>query len=209
MIEIRIHGRGGQGAVSASTMLATAAHKAGRYVQAFAVYGAERRGAPMVAFVRVDDAPIRLRQMVYQPNGTIVLDSTLLAMVDVTAGLVPGGWVLLNAPEGRVPPAALQPFTVYAVDATAIAAELGLGTRAMPMVNTAILGAVARFGGLADLSHVLRAIAEIVPAKVDANLEAARRAFDRVHCPASPSPLPLPSPREYPGRGMEERGRAT
>ncbi|MBI4573490.1 MAG: 2-oxoacid:acceptor oxidoreductase family protein [candidate division NC10 bacterium] len=208
MIEIRIHGRGGQGAVSASTMLATAAHKAGRYVQAFAVYGAERRGAPMVAFVRVDDAPIRLRQMVYQPNGTIVLDSTLLALVDVTAGLVPGGWVLLNAPEGRVLPAALQPFTVYAVDATAIAADLGLGTRAMPMVNTAILGAVARFGGLADLSHVLFAIPEIVPAKVDANLEAARVAFDRVHCPASPSPPPLPSPRGYPGRGMEERGRA-
>ena len=70
MIEIRIHGRGGQGAVSASTMLATAAPKAGRHAQAFAVYGAERRGAPMVAFVRVDDLPIRLRQMVYQPPGS-------------------------------------------------------------------------------------------------------------------------------------------
>jgi pyruvate ferredoxin oxidoreductase gamma subunit/2-oxoisovalerate ferredoxin oxidoreductase gamma subunit len=184
MIEIRIHGRGGQGAVSASTMLATAAHKAGRYVQAFAVYGAERRGAPMVAFVRVDDAPIRLRQMVYQPDGAIVLDQTLLSLVDVTAGLKPGGWVLLNAPEAARLPASLQRFTVYAVDASGIAAGLGLGTRAMPMVNTAILGAVARIGGLAELTHVLAAIPEIVPAKAEANLEAARVAFDRVQCPA-------------------------
>jgi pyruvate ferredoxin oxidoreductase gamma subunit/2-oxoisovalerate ferredoxin oxidoreductase gamma subunit len=180
MIEIRIHGRGGQGAVGASTMLATAAHKAGRYAQAFALYGAERRGAPMVAFVRVDDAPIRLRQMVYQPNGAIILDQTLLTVVDVTAGLRPDGWIALNAPEALVPPAPLRKFALYTVDATSIAAEMGLGTRAMPMVNTAMLGAVARLGGLASLDHVLAAIPEIVPAKIEANLEAARLAFDRV-----------------------------
>ena len=184
MIEIRIHGRGGQGAVSASTMLAIAAHKAGRYGQAFAVYGAERRGAPMVAFVRVDDVPIRLRQMVYQPDGAIVLDRTLLTLMDVTAGLKPDGWVLLNTPETTLPPASLGKFIVYAVDASAIAADLDLGTRAMPIVNTAILGAVARVGGVADLAHVLAAIPEIVPAKVEANLEAARLAFERVQCPA-------------------------
>ncbi|MEK6716700.1 MAG: 2-oxoacid:acceptor oxidoreductase family protein [candidate division NC10 bacterium] len=184
MIEIRIHGRGGQGAVSASTMLAIAAHKAGRYGQAFAVYGAERRGAPMVAFVRVDDVPIRLRQMVYQPDGAIVLDRTLLTLMDVTAGLKPDGWVLLNTPETTLPPASLGKFIVYAVDASAIAADLDLGTRAMPIVNTAILGAVARIGGVAALAHVLAAIPEIVPAKVEANLEAARLAFERVQCPA-------------------------
>ena len=183
MIEIRIHGRGGQGAVSASTMLATAAHKAGRYVQAFAMYGAERRGAPMVAFVRMDDVPIRLRQMVYQPDGVIVLDQTLLALVEVTAGLKPGGWVLLNTPDTALPTDSLRKFTMYTVDAGAIAAGLGLGTRAMPMVNTAILGAEARIGGVADLAHVLAAVPEIVPAKVEANLEAARVAFDRVQCP--------------------------
>lgn len=182
VIEIRIHGRGGQGAVSASTMLAIAAHKAGRYGQAFAVYGAERRGAPMVAFVRVDDVPIRLRQMVYQPDGAIVLDRTLLTLMDVTAGLKPDGWVLLNTPETTLPPASLGKFIVYAVDASAIAADLVLGTRAMPIVNTAILGAVARIGGVADLAHVLAAIPEIVPAKVEANLEAARLAFERVQC---------------------------
>lgn len=184
VIEIRIHGRGGQGALSASTMLATAAHKAGRYGQAFAVYGAERRGAPMVAFIRVDAVPIRLRQMVYEPDGAIVLDRTLLALVDVTAGLKRGGWVLLNAPETTAPSASLRKFTVYMVDAGAIAAGLGLGTRAMPMVNTAILGAVARIGGVADLAHVLAAIPDILPAKVEANLEAARIAFDRVRRPA-------------------------
>jgi pyruvate ferredoxin oxidoreductase gamma subunit/2-oxoisovalerate ferredoxin oxidoreductase gamma subunit len=183
MIEIRIHGRGGQGAVGASTMLATAAHKAGRHAQAFAVYGAERRGAPMVAFVRMDDTPIRLRQMIYQPDGAIILDQTLLTLVDVTAGLKADGWVLLNATEASAPPASLQKFTVYTVDASSIAAGLGLGTRAMPVVNTAILGAAARIGGLADLEHVLAAIPEIVPSRIEANLEAARLAFGRVQCP--------------------------
>jgi pyruvate ferredoxin oxidoreductase gamma subunit/2-oxoisovalerate ferredoxin oxidoreductase gamma subunit len=183
MIEIRIHGRGGQGAVSASTMLAIAAHKAGRHAQAFAVYGAERRGAPMVAFVRVDDVPIQLRQMVYQPHGAIILDQTLPIIVDVTAGLRPDGWILVNSPEGATYPPSFQKFTVYAVDASGIAADLGLGTRAMPMVNTAILGAVARIGRLADLGHVLAAIPEGVPAKIEANLEAARLAFGRVCCP--------------------------
>lgn len=183
MIEIRIHGRGGQGAVSASTMLATAAHKAGRHTQAFAVYGAERRGAPMVAFVRVDDAPIQLRQMVYQPHGAILLDQTLPRIVDVTAGLRPDGWILVNSPEGATYPPSFQEFTVYAVDASGIAADLGLGTRAMPMVNTAILGAVARIGGLADLDHVLAAIPVVVSTKLEANLEAARLAFGRLRYP--------------------------
>ena len=104
--------------------------------------------------------------------------------MDVTAGLKPDGWVLLNTPETTLPPASLGKFIVYAVDASAIAADLDLGTRAMPIVNTAILGAVARIGGVADLAHVLAAIPEIVPAKVEANLEAARLAFERVHCPA-------------------------
>jgi pyruvate ferredoxin oxidoreductase gamma subunit/2-oxoisovalerate ferredoxin oxidoreductase gamma subunit len=190
MIEIRIHGRGGQGAVSASTMLATAAHKAGRHAQAFAVYGAERRGAPMVAFVRVDDAPIRLRQMVYQPHGAILLDQTLPKIVDVAAGLRPDGWILMNSPDGAMPPPSFRKFRVYTVDASGIAAGLGLGTRAMPMVNTAILGAVARIAGLADLHHVLEAIPEIVSVKVEANLEAARLAFDRVHCPTPIGSMP-------------------
>ncbi len=190
MIELRIHGRGGQGAVSASTMLATAAHKAGRHVQAFAVYGAERRGAPMAAFVRVDDAPIRLRQMVYRPDGAIVLDQTLLTLADVTAGLKAGGWVLLNAPDAPALPASLRSFTIYTVDASAIAAGLGLGTRAMPMVNTAVLGAVARMSGIAELAHVLSAIEEIVPTKIKANLEAARIAFGRVRSPAGAGTSP-------------------
>jgi 2-oxoacid:acceptor oxidoreductase gamma subunit (pyruvate/2-ketoisovalerate family) len=183
MIEIRIHGRGGQGAVSASTMLATAAHMAGRYAQAFALYGAERRGAPMVAFVRVNDVPIRLRQMVYQPDGAIILDRTLPKIVDVTAGLRPDGWILVDSQLGARHPASFQKFVVYAVDARGIAADLGLGTRAMPMVNTAILGAVARIGGLVGLDHVLAAIPVVVSAKLEANLEAARLAFGRVGYP--------------------------
>jgi 2-oxoacid:acceptor oxidoreductase gamma subunit (pyruvate/2-ketoisovalerate family) len=131
----------------------------------------------MVAFVRVDDAPIRLRQMVYQPDGVLILDQTLVSVVDVTAGLKPESWVLLNAADTAEPPAPVRKFTVYTVDATTIAASLGLGTRGMPMVNTAMLGALARIGGIAELDHVLAAIPEVVPVKIEANLEAARMAF--------------------------------
>jgi len=116
-------------------------------------------------------------------HGAIVLDQTLPKIVDVAAGLRPDGWILVNSPEGATLPPAFQKFRLYTVDASGIAAGLGLGTRAMPMVNTAILGAVARIAGLAHLDHVLAAIPEIVSTKVEANLEAARLAFDRVRCP--------------------------
>jgi len=98
MIEIRIHGRGGQGAVIASEVLAMAAFREGKHVTSFPAFGVERRGAPVAAFTRIDDRPIRLKCEIYAPDHVVVLDPSLLQVVDVTAGLKPGGWILVNSP---------------------------------------------------------------------------------------------------------------
>ena len=133
MHEIRIHGRGGQGAVSAAELLARAAFKDGKYSQAFPYFGVERRGAPVQAFCRIDDRFIRMRQNVYEPDCVIVLDSTLLDVVDVEQGLKENGLVVLNTRK-RV-----DRKNVKTIDATSIALE----TLGRPIVNTVMLGAFA------------------------------------------------------------------
>src|SRR6187551_184869 len=97
MFQIRIHGRGGQGVVTAAELLSVAAFLEGRYAQAFPSFGSERTGAPVMAFCRIDDKPIRLREPVLEPDALIVQDCTLLHQVDLFAGLKPGGFVLLNS----------------------------------------------------------------------------------------------------------------
>ena len=177
MIEIRTHGRGGQGAVIASKVLAAALFKEDRYVQAFPAFGVERRGAPVVAFTRFDAAPIRLRCEIYEPDHLIVLDHALTETVDVTAGLKKGGWIVINT---QVPPeefAYSADFRIATVDANAIAWRHGLGTRATPIVNTAILGALARATGLVGIDSVTAAIIESVPMKPEPNKQAAIDAF--------------------------------
>jgi 2-oxoacid:acceptor oxidoreductase gamma subunit (pyruvate/2-ketoisovalerate family) len=175
--ELRIHGRGGQGAVIASKVLAVALFREGRWVQSFPAFGVERRGAPVTAFLRVADAPIRLRCEVAAPDALIVLDPTLIAAVDVTAGLRPGGGILVNsdlAPESYG--TLLDRFRVATVDASAIAARHGIGSRTQPIVNTAICGAFAAWSGLVALDSVCDAIADEVPVRADANIAAAREA---------------------------------
>lgn len=177
MRELRIHGRGGQGAVIASKVLAVALFREGRWVQSFPAFGVERRGAPVTAFLRVDDAPVRLRCEITAPDDLIVLDPTLIDAIDVTGGLKPGGGILINS--ARPPadyPALMDRFRVATVDAGAIAAARGIGTRSQPIVNTAILGAFARWSGLVSLDALCAAIEEEVPTRPDANIEAAREA---------------------------------
>ena len=96
MIEIRIHGRGGQGAVIASEVLASAFFKEGKFVQAFPAFGVERRGAPVAAFTRVDDQPIRIRHFIYEPDHIIILDPTLIESTQVDSGLKENGWIIIN-----------------------------------------------------------------------------------------------------------------
>ena len=177
MRELRIHGRGGQGAVIASKLLATAFFLEGRSVQSFPAFGVERRGAPVAAFLRVSDGPILLRCEVTEPDDLIVLDPTLIAAVDVTAGLEAGGGILINSQRGAPGyPDLASRFRVGTVDASAIAMRHKLGSKTQPIVNTAILGAFAAFSGLVSLDAVCRAIEEDMPTRAAANVAAAREA---------------------------------
>jgi 2-oxoisovalerate ferredoxin oxidoreductase gamma subunit len=182
MRELRIHGRGGQGAVIASKLLAVALFKEGRWVQSFPAFGVERRGAPVTAFLRIAEEPIRLRCEISEPDDLIVLDPTLITATDVAAGLKPGGLILINSHHPPEHYAALaEHFLVATVDASGIAMRNGLGSRTQPIVNTAILGAFAAASHLVSLESVCAAIAEEVPQHREKNIAAAREAATHAH----------------------------
>lgn len=180
MIEVRIHGRGGQGAVVASKVLADAVFREGRYVQSFPSFGVERRGAPVAAFTRIDERPVRLRCQIYNPDHVMVLDPSLMQVVDVTAGLKDGGWVLINSEQAPSAFKLPRQFRVATVDANAIAVKHRLGPRNAPIVNTAILGAFARITGIVSLEAVAKAVHDAVPLKREDNVAATREAFEAV-----------------------------
>jgi pyruvate ferredoxin oxidoreductase gamma subunit/2-oxoisovalerate ferredoxin oxidoreductase gamma subunit len=160
MQEIRFHGRGGQGTVVASILLAKAFFSAGYYVQTFPVFGVERRGAPVEAYLRLDKQKILLRCNVYTPDHAVVQDVKLLDSIDVTAGLKPGGWILINAPERPVNLNAFAGYHLACVDGTGIAIQNELGTRTHPIINTAMIGAVARMLKKPSLETIADAIKE-------------------------------------------------
>ena len=182
MNEIRFHGRGGQGVVIASKILASALAREGKYVQAFPLFGGERRGAPVRAFTRVDDKPILIRSNIYKPDFVVVLDSSLLKAEDVTAGLKTDGQILINTEKGLDELTALGGFRVATVDANKIAQENRLGSRNAPIVNTAILGAFARVSNLVKVNSVLDSLGEYVHQKViESNRKAIIEAFDQIN----------------------------
>lgn len=188
MLAIRFHGRGGQGGVIASKLLASALFHEGWQVQAFPSFGAERSGAPVAAFLRADSRRITNHSQIYEPDHVIVLDSVLLSTTDVLGGLKPGGWILVNSARAPIDLALPPIYGVATCDATAIALAHGLGTRTSPIVNTAIVGAFASLTGLVTLDSVLASIPDVVPSKVDANRAAAAAAFERVaRRPAAPA----------------------
>ena len=180
MIEIRFHGRGGQGTVVASILMAKAFFRAGFQVQSFPFFGVERRGAPVEAYLRLDEKPVRLRTNVYTPDHVLVQDGTLLHSINVTRGLKENGWVLLNSTGS---PEDVSPFAGYRlawIDASRIAARHGLGTRTHPIVNTTMIGAFARLLGIPPLEAIEEAIREEVFIKPEDNVSAARDAFREV-----------------------------
>jgi 2-oxoacid:acceptor oxidoreductase gamma subunit (pyruvate/2-ketoisovalerate family) len=181
MIEVRIHGRGGQGAVVASAVLASALFYDGRYVQAFPAFGVERRGAPVMAFTRWDFKPIRIRTNVYHPDHIIVLDWTLiLEGVDVATGLKEKGWILINSSKD-LEVGDFSKYKVAIVDAGSIAVNQKLGAPTAPVINTAILGAFSKITGMVTIGSVIRAIRDNVPDKQEENVAAAREAYSKVH----------------------------
>jgi len=176
MIEIRLHGRGGQGGVTSAELLARAAIGQGRFAQAFPSFGPERRGAPVVAFVRVSDDQIRLREKIYEPNIVLVLDPTLLDIVNVAEGLKKGGTVVVNSDQ---PAKALKkkykwPNT-FTVDADSIAmSELGV-----PITNTTMLGALLKATGIVPVETLEPVIMDRFGGKLGPkNFKALKRAFD-------------------------------
>lgn len=181
MIEIRFHGRGGQGAVIASKILAAALFKEGKYAQAFPAFGAERRGAPVIAFTRFDKKTITRRSQVYEPDHVVVLDEPILEVVDVTAGLKTGGRILINSPKPSSAFPGLAKYRVATVDANRIAHENGLGTATAPVVNTIILGAFAKVTRLVGLKAIVEGIQENVPTKTEANVAAAEAAYKQAY----------------------------
>lgn len=177
MISTRFHGRGGQGAVIASKLLASALFSEGWQVQAFPSFGAERTGAPVMAFLRCDHERINEHYQVYEPDHVVVLDPMLLTSVDVTAGLREGGWLIVNTSRSPEALGIDGAFNVATCDATAIALAHGLGSRTTPIVNTAMAGAFAAATTLVTLAAVLDTIPDYVPSSVSENQQAARDAF--------------------------------
>jgi pyruvate ferredoxin oxidoreductase gamma subunit len=173
MFQIRIHGRGGQGVVTAAELLSVAAFRDGAHAQAFPSFGSERTGAPVVAFCRIDERPIRVREPIVAPDALIIQDPTLLHQVDVFSGLRPGGRVLLNSTKTPAE-LGLAALDVICVPATGLARE-HLGK---PLPNAALLGAFAAVTGAVTLDSVAAAIRErFAPTPAEANVRAAQAAF--------------------------------
>ena len=180
MIEVKISGRGGQGAVLASQVLAAAFFKTGMWVQSFPSFGAERRGAPVSAFVRADREEITLRCGIQRPDWIVLFDPALLENPMITGGADENTSLLVNC--SRFPPTA-RPFRcrkIFKVDATAIAEGLSLKTTSFSIVNTAMVGAFAGASGLIEMTPLAGIIRDLVPVKKEENAVAAQQAYEAV-----------------------------
>jgi pyruvate ferredoxin oxidoreductase gamma subunit len=183
MFEIRLHGRGGQGVVTAAEVLSVAAFDEGRHAQAFPSFGSERMGAPVASYCRIDDRPIRLREPILEPNAIIIQDPTLLHSIDVFSGLKPDGYVLINSTKdleglgladfaGRFPSGHVCQLR---------ATELAMKHVGRPVPNAALLGGFAAVSGLLAFESVAKAIGGKFPGRIgEANIAAAREAYDNL-----------------------------
>jgi pyruvate ferredoxin oxidoreductase gamma subunit len=181
MFQVRIHGRGGQGVVSGAEMLSIAAFDEGRHAQAFPSFGSERMGAPVMAFCRIDDKPIRLREPVMQPDALIIQDPTLLHQVDLFNGLSPNGFILINSARSFEELGIAEFVRTFprAHLCTIAATEIALKHVGRPLPNAALLGGFAAITGQLQLDSVAKAIREKFPGKVgDANVAAAQAAYE-------------------------------
>jgi pyruvate ferredoxin oxidoreductase gamma subunit len=175
MIEMRFHGRGGQGAVTSAELVAQAAIDTGKFATAFPSFGPERRGAPVVAFARVDDQPIRLRSKVYNPDVVVVLDPSLLDIANPTEGLKEGGILIINSSQDA---AQLRKQLGYhgklaLVDAGAIAREV-LG---LPITNTTMVGALVKGAGLLSVEALKNPFTKRFGKIAPKNIAAMERAY--------------------------------
>jgi pyruvate ferredoxin oxidoreductase gamma subunit len=180
LFQVRIHGRGGQGVVSAAEMLSVAAFLENKHAQAFPSFGSERMGAPVMAFCRIDDKEIRLREPVMHPDALIIQDPTLLHQVDLFSGLSPDGYILINSTRNFDELGigdfvkGYRPERLCTVPAT----ELALKHVGRPLPNVALLGGFAAISAVVDIDSVCAAIRDKFPTKIaDGNIAAAREAY--------------------------------
>jgi pyruvate ferredoxin oxidoreductase gamma subunit len=183
MFQIRIHGRGGQGVVTATEMLSVAAFEEDRHAQAFPSFGSERTGAPVVAFCRIDDKEIRLREPIMEPDAVIIQDPTLLHQIDVFAGLKPDGYVLINSSHSfeKLGLGELLKKIKPERFCTLPAAELALKHIGRPIPNAPLLAGFAALSGIIKLESVIKAINERFSGKIaEGNIAAATEAYKLV-----------------------------
>ena len=188
MFQVRIHGRGGQGVVTAAELLSVAAFLEGKHAQAFPSFGSERTGSPVVSFCRIDDKEIRLREPIMEPDGLIVQDPTLFKATDVFQGLNADGYLLINTTKGfeelHIGDAAarLPKGHAHVVPAS----ELALKHIGRPFPNAALLGAFAALTGIVHLHSVATAIRQTFSGKLgEANIAAASAAYDAIAAAAA------------------------
>jgi pyruvate ferredoxin oxidoreductase gamma subunit len=178
MIEVRWHGRGGQGAVTSVEMIAVAAIEEGKYAQGFPSFGPERRGAPVAAFNRVDDKRIKIRSGIYHPDAVVVLDEGLIGLVNVVEGLKPDGVLIVNTAKTAKELQKIVSFKgrIATVDATAIAREeLGV-----PITNTTMLGALVKAIGIVKMDSLKSPVAHRFGRLAQKNITAAERAYNEL-----------------------------
>jgi 2-oxoacid:acceptor oxidoreductase gamma subunit (pyruvate/2-ketoisovalerate family) len=176
MKEIKFHGRGGQGVVMASQMLGLAYFKAGMYPQCYSLFGGERRGAPVVSFLRVDQEKILLKCEIKNPNQLLVFDSSLIDPEEIRKQVVPGTRILVNTSKTAETAERLTGFTLGLVDASSIAERLGLGH----VINTTVLGAYCRLFECLPIEKVIEAVTAMVPAKKEENAGAVKEGYNQV-----------------------------
>ena len=175
MIEIKFKGRGGQGAVIASEILGRAFFLEGKYPQCFSLFGGERRGAPVVGFLRVDDQPILLKCQIKHPDQMIIFDLSLTDEKEIFQELKPKGLILINSNKEIDFFRNLRRFRIGLIDAGPVARNVGLGGT----FNMAMLGAYIRLTHLAKLETLIEAVRGMVPAKIEQNIEAVKAAYEQ------------------------------
>jgi 2-oxoacid:acceptor oxidoreductase gamma subunit (pyruvate/2-ketoisovalerate family) len=176
MIEIKFKGRGGQGAVVASEILGRTFFLEGKYPQCFSLFGGERRGAPVVGFLRVDEQPVLLKCQIYHPDQMIIFDFSIIDGTEILRELKPNGLILINSHQQIDFFKKLRRFRIGLIDAGPIARSLGLGGT----FNTAVLGAYVRLTNLVTMKTLTETVKAMAPAKKEENVEAAREAYNQV-----------------------------
>jgi 2-oxoacid:acceptor oxidoreductase gamma subunit (pyruvate/2-ketoisovalerate family) len=176
MREIKFQGRGGQGVVMASQMLGLAFFKGGMYPQCYSLFGGERRGAPVVSFLRVDKEKILLKCEIKKPNELICFDESLLNLEDLRKAMQPGSGILICTNQGMEAFPEMSGFTVGVIHASPIAEKLGLGH----VMNTVVLGAYCRLNPELAVEPVIEAVTDMVPGKKEKNVEAVRRGYEKL-----------------------------